>query len=331
MKAAQLIKIGEPLSYTDCEAPDINPDQALVRLNAAAINHRDIWISKGQYANIQTPCILGSDGAGVVEKVGAYVSEDWLHKEVIINPNRNWGQNERYQEKSYGILGMPSNGTFARYVAVSADRLHEKPNYLSFEEAAALPLGGLTAYRSLFTRGRLQKGEKVLINGVGGGVAQLAFQFALAAGAEVFVTSGSKEKRQMAIQKGAKGALSYKTEKWGKLFLKEYGSVDLVIDSAGGDGFAQFLYVLKPGGRVVLYGGTKGAIQNLSPQIVFWKQLDIMGSTMGSDQDFEDMVAFVRQHEIVPQVCKTFELEEVNEAFSFIEAQKQFGKVVLVT
>ena len=196
-------------------------------------------------------------------------------------------------------------------ITVNPDRLHDKPAHLSFEEASALPLAGMTAYRALFTKGRASKETKVLINGVGGGVALFAFQFAIAIGAEVFVTSSSEEKINKAIELGAKGGINYKIEKWSKQFMKEFGRVDVVIDSAGGDGFAQLARICKPLARIAVYGGTRG-MSAFSPQDLFFKELEIMGSTMGNDQEFGQMVELVNTHQIKPVVDSVFGLADHN-------------------
>lgn len=329
MIAAVLEEIGKGLAVSNIEKPTLLQDEILVEILASAINHRDIYISKGEYAAIKTPCVLGSDGAGKIVEVGNSSLNHHLGKEVIINPNNNWGDNENFQSSNYHILGMPSYGTFAQFVKVKIDRVHPKPNHLSFEEAAALPLAGLTAYRAVFTKGNLETGQKVLINGIGGGVAQFAFLFAKAAGAEVFVTSGKTEKLQASKDMGADKGYNYTDTNWYKKLNAEVGGVDLVIDSAGGEGFGNLLKIMNPGGRLVTYGGTKGKVTNLSPQILFWKQLNILGTTMGSDEDFKNMLAFVSEKKIKPTVDKVFALANINEAFEYVSAQKQFGKVVI--
>src|ERR1700744_3965338 len=193
MTALVLTGKNEPVAIkelTDCKA---GPGEAIVRVPAAALPPRDVWIQKGQYAGLKYPIVPGSDGAGVVvEGSGA---ADWVGKEVIIDPALDWGGSAVYQDPgNFRILGLPDDGTFAEYVKVPVRNLVEKPAHLSFEAAAALPLAGGTAYRALMTRAQVRAGEKVLITGIGGGVALFALQFAVAAGAEVVVTSGSADK-----------------------------------------------------------------------------------------------------------------------------------------
>ncbi len=307
-----------PLAYEDVALPAPADGQFRVRLKAAALNHRDNWITKGLYPHIRENIILGSDGCGEHEG-----------REVILNPNRNWGDNQRYPAAEYLILGMPDHGTFAEEIVIDADRLVAKPSHLSVQQAAALPLAGLTAYRTLFSRCQLKKGEKVLISGVGGGVALFALQFAIAAGAEAWVTSGKPEKIEQAVKLGAAGGANYKDDQWARAFKKEAGGFDVIIDSAGGSGFADLVKLTNHGARIGLYGGTCGEWQKVSPQIVFFNQLDIMGSTMGSDQDFNDMVSFVEQTKLVPVIDSTFNLQQGNEAIARMDKGEQFGKIVL--
>lgn len=329
MKAAILKDKNQAFSIEEVETPTPKAREVLIKIFAAAFNHRDLWIQKGQYAGLKFPIILGSDGCGVVEAVGAEVSSDWVGKEVIINPSFNWGKDERFQAKEYKILGLPDNGTFAEYVVVPQTNIYAKPQHLSPEEAAALPLGGLTAWRALFSRGKCAAGNKVLISGAGGGVAQFALQFAVAAGAKVFVTSGKSEKIARAISLGAIDGINYKEENWHKNLKEKYGDFDVIIDSAAGAGFANFIDLAKPGANIVFYGGTAGNITELNPQKIFWKQLNILGSTMGSTYDFESMLAFVNHHSLKPVVEKIFSFEQAQTAIEQMAKGGQFGKIVL--
>ncbi|GAB3535119.1 zinc-binding dehydrogenase [Pontibacter brevis] len=330
MKAVTLKETGKPLEIINKAKPQPGEGEVLVQVKAAALNHRDVWIQHGQYANIQLPALPGSDGAGVVAEAGAGVDESWIGREVIIDPSTGWGSNPRAQGRDFKILGMPQEGTFAEYVKVPVGNLHEKPQHLSFEEAAAVPLAGVTAYRALFTRCDLQAGERVLVTGAGGGVALFAVQFAVAAGAEVWVTSSSEEKIERAKALGAKGGISYKAADWGRQ-LKEQaeGGFDVMIDSAGGEGFAQLIRIANPGARIGNYGRTAGMIKELNPAEIFWKQISINGTTMGTAQDFADMVQFIKEKKIQPVVDKIFSLEEAEQAFRRMDEGKQFGKIVL--
>lgn len=305
------------------------PGEALVRIRAAALNHRDVWIGKGKYAGIRLPAVLGSDGAGVVEQVGAGVDAAWLGRQVMVNPCLDWGMHPEAPADGWRILGMPDAGTFADYVKVPAENLAEIPAGLGFEEAAALPLAGLTAYRALFTRGDLKPGEKILVTGVGGGVAQFLMQFALAIGARVYATSGSPEKLARALQAGASGVANYKVAGWGEALLEAGGPFDLIVDSAGGPGFSQLLDVARPGGRVVFFGATAGNPPEMPQRKVFWKQLSLLGTTMGSPGDFAAMVKLVEGRKLRPAIDRVYPMEQGAEAFRRMDAGEQYGKIVL--
>ena len=329
MRALVLDAIDSPPSCREADKPSLGQGEALVRIAAGALNHRDIYISKGQYPGIVTPIILGSDGCGVVEETtdGAH---DWVGQEVIINPSLSWGGDPRIQGPDFSILGLPRAGTFAEYVTVPIENLALKPAHLTAEQAAALPLAGVTAWRALMTRGAMQAGERVLISGVGGGVALFALQFALAGGAEVYVTSGSEEKIARAMELGARGGVLYSESGWRKKLSAEVPSgFDVIVDGAGGDGFGELARLLGPAGRLAFYGGTRGKWPEILPQHLFFRQVAILASTMGSPQDFEAMVAFVTQHEVVPVVDQCFALADGSSAFAHLNSGKQFGKVVL--
>lgn len=337
MKALVITEKNAPLTVKEVADPKAGTGEIIVRVHAAALNHRDVWIQRGQYAGLKYPVVPGSDGAGVVVEIGPETvgppnaaHGNWLGKEVIIDPSLYWGRSPAYQDpKTFRILGLPDNGTLAWYVKVPVENLIEKPAHLSFEEAAALPLAGVTAYRALMTRARVQPGEKVLITGIGGGVALFAFQFALAAGARVYVTSGSDEKLDKAMAMGATGAVNYKNAGWVEQLRELAGDIDVTIDGAGGDGMGDLLDLAAPGSRVVFYGATRGNPSNLVVRRIFWKQLNVLGSTMGNPDDFEAMVRFVGQQRLHPIVDRVFALEEGEAAFRWMEGEKQFGKIVV--
>jgi NADPH:quinone reductase-like Zn-dependent oxidoreductase len=252
-----------------------------------------------------------------------------------VNPSFGWTESLWSNSPEFQILGMPENGTFAEKVCVPVSQIVAKPSHLDFRHAAALPLAGLTAYRALFTRAGLKSGENVLISGIGGGVALFAFLFARAAGANVYVTSGSEEKISRAKSLGAVSGFNYKTPEWDKAVkamfkAKGIHGFDVSIDSAGGPGFATLIELASPGGRIAVYGATAGDPPTLPQRRIFWKQLSILGSTMGSPTDFEDMLRFVEKHRLQPPVSDhVFTLSEGNAAFAAMHAAEQFGKIVL--
>ncbi len=319
MKALVLVGKDEALAYQDRTMPVHTEGGVLVKLAAAALNHRDVFIKKGLYAGLKYPTILGSDGAGTTEK----------GKEVIINPLINWGDDPRVQSKNYRILGLPDDGTFAEYIVVETQYLNPKPEHLTFEQAAAVPLAGLTAYRALFSRCQAQEGNRILITGIGGGVALFALQFAVACGLETWVTSSSNEKIQKAMRLGAKGGFNYRTEGWTQTAFTEADGFDCIVDGASGSGFSDLIKVAKPAARLCIYGGTGGPLSGISPQSIFYKQLIIMGSTMGSPQEFEAMLQLIDKHKIVPVIDEVFVLSDGNAAFKKMDEGKQFGKLVL--
>jgi NADPH:quinone reductase-like Zn-dependent oxidoreductase len=329
MKALVLHELKQPLRIE--KRPDLEPrtGEVVVELKAAALNRRDYWITRGMYPGVKTPIALGSDGAGVVTKLGDGVAHHWSNQQVIINPGWNWGDDPAAQSGQFRILGMPDDGTFATHVRVPASYLHAKPEHLDWHQAAALPLGGVTAYRAVFTQGGMKEGETVLISGIGGGVATFALQYAVAKNASVYVTSSSQEKIDRAVALGAHAGFDYRSDDWPKQFMSEYGTADLIIDSAGGDGYAQLIEVAAPGGRIVNYGATAGPPGKLDLFKVFWKQLHLIGSTMGSPDDFAAMLELVTTYEIEPVIDEVFPLAEGNTALERMRDSKQFGKIVL--
>ena len=330
MKAIVLNDIEDPLSIQDVPVPSIGPDEVLVELKAAGINKRDWWIWKGQYAGLKYPIILGSDGCGIVNAVGSNYPQSWQGQQVVIYPASDWGDKETHQHKDFKILGLPENGCYAQYVKVRGEMLYPKPDYLSFTQMAAFPVAGLTAYRALFVRGNWQPGDKVLISGVGGGAGTFALQFAVAAGAEVWVTSGSEDKIRRAKELGAAGGVNYSKQDWVASLADLAGSFDVIIDSALGDGFKGLISLAGQGARVVFFGGTAGNLPPLNGRPVFWKQINILGTTMGSPRDFEQMLSFIKKHEIIPVIDEVFELADAQKAITKMNpGSTRFGKFVL--
>lgn len=326
---ALTIQPNNQIQFVDKEKPSVGKGQVLVKLKAAALNHRDQFIREGKYPGIKPGVTIGSDGCGTVEEIGEEVEKSWLGKEVIMNPNINWGEDIRVQGSEYSILGLPVDGTFAEYVLVEADRLAPKPEHLSIEEAASLPLAGMTAFRALFHHGKLSETDTVLISGVGGGVAQFAMQFAIHAGAKVYVTSSKTEKIEKAISSGALGGFDYKDSNWSKEAKKEAGGFDLVIDSAGGDQINTLIKLMKPAGKIVFYGATNGMPSNLDVFRMFWNQITLQGSTMANDDEFQSMVQYVGQRNIKPIVHSVTPFEKAVEAFDAMRDGAQMGKLVL--
>jgi zinc-binding alcohol dehydrogenase/oxidoreductase len=329
MKAALFKGKDHPLTVEDVKKPKPIKDQVLIKMKYAALNHRDLWLMKEQAQHFPNGIILGSDGSGVVEDVGEDADPLLVGAEVVINPSLDWGNNTIVQGDAFRILGFPDNGTFAEYMVISKKYIFEKPEHLSFEEAAAVPLSALTAYRALFSKARLRAKEKVLITGIGGGAALWVLQFAVAYQARVYVTSGSEEKLKRAKELGALAGFNYKDPEWAAKAQKETGGFDIIIDSAGGDQFSKLIELALPGGRIVNFGRTAGNITDISTRLLYWKQLSIHGSTMGTRDEFLSMLDFLESRNLKPVMDKTFPLKDIGQAFQRMEQGDQFGKIVL--
>ncbi len=329
MQALVFTGVNQPLRWE--QRPDLVPreGQVVVELKAAALNRRDYWITCGQYPGLRAPAILGSDGAGIVGQVGRGVPSSWCDRHVVLYPGINWGEHPSAQGPEFRVLGMPDDGTLATVVAVPVASLFARPAHLDWQQAAALPMAGLTAWRALFVQAQLQPEQRVLITGVGGGVATCALQFAVAAGAEVWVTSSSSRKIQHAISLGARGGVDYRDGDWAPTLRERSGPLDVILDGAGGAGYAQLIDLAARGGRIVSYGATAGRPTELNLHKVFWKQLHLTGSTLGSPDDFAAMLDFVEQHHLRPVVDQVFPLDDANRALQRMAESGQFGKLVL--
>jgi zinc-binding alcohol dehydrogenase/oxidoreductase len=328
MRALQISAINQ-LAVTVVDDPLASPGEVVIAIQAAALNHRDVWIKRGDYAGLKFPCIPGSDGAGNVVAVGGGVDPAWIGREVIVNPAFDWGAHERAQDAKFSILGLPRAGMLAEKIAVPVGQLSLKPAHLSWEEAAALPLAGVTAFRAMMTRAELTGNERVLISGIGGGVAVFALQFAVAHGAAVWVTSSSEEKIARAVALGAKGGINYTKLGWATDAVKAVGRFDVIVDSAGGDGFEQLVDLAAPGARLVFYGATRGNPPGLPMRKIFWRQLSLLGTTMGSPADWEAMTKFVALHRLKPVVSDVVPFDRAVEAFDLMEQGARFGKIVV--
>ncbi|MCP2261782.1 zinc-binding alcohol dehydrogenase/oxidoreductase [Streptoalloteichus tenebrarius] len=303
--------------------PAVGEHDVLVELRAAALNHRDLFIVSAR-SEADSRLVLGSDGAGVVRAVGSAVRAVAVGDEVIVNPSLGW---ERADEAPAvpQVLGGPTDGTFAQFVTVPARNVAPRPSHLDWTEAAALPLVGLTAYRALFTRGGLRSGEHVLLPGIGSGVATFALLLAKAVGAEVTVTSRSEEKRRRALELGADAAVDSAGD-WADRLSRP---ADLVVDSIGSATFESCLSALRAGGRLVTLGATTGADVRLSLRRFFLEQFSLLGTSMGSAEEFAAMLAMVDQHRLRPVVDRSYALADAPTALADLAEGRQFGKLVL--
>jgi len=320
----------DALHFGSAPEPKLAPGEVRVSLRVAALNHRDLWILRGKYAGLKWPIIPGSDGAGVVSAVGEGVSLTLLGREVIINPAFKWGDAVAAQSEAFSILGLPHDGTLAEAVCVPAEQLAPRPPHLDWCEAAALPLAGLTAWRALVTRAQVRAGERVLISGIGGGVALFALQFAVALGAEVWVTSSSPAKLARAGELGARGGFLYTRSDWAREAVAQTGGgFDVIIDSAGGSGFDTLIDAAAPGGRIAFYGATCGNVPEFALRKVFWRQISLLGTTMGSTADWAVMLDFVNWHKIRPIISARYPLAQTAEALALMERGGQMGKIAI--
>jgi NADPH:quinone reductase-like Zn-dependent oxidoreductase len=298
-------------------------------VHAAALNRLELWVKMGAYGELPFPIVAGSDGAGVIVATGETVNPRLRGAEVVINPVLGWGESDLSPGPELRILGLHRPGTFASFVNVPADCAMPKPAHLSFREAAALPLTGVTAYRALFVRAALRRGEKVLIHGVGGGVGAIALKLAAAAGASVAVTSGSDEKLALAKSLGAAQAVNYRHDDWVTRLQREVGGFDVVLDSAGGSGLSKLVELAAPRARIINVGVTRGLMGELDLLAFFGKELSLLGSLMGSPRDFSNLLKKVSDWQIRPVIGEVVALDAVNEALHALERGEQFGKLIL--
>ncbi|MEH7246016.1 zinc-binding dehydrogenase [Neobacillus niacini] len=327
-----IVKPGEKMAglfYEDIEIPRPGPNEILIRLNTAAINRRDVFIRLGLYPNIQVPSIVGSDGAGIVSELGSDVKEFKLGDEVVINPTINWGENPDVHSSSFSVLGLPLDGTYSQYIKIPSENVFPKPKHLSWEESAAIPLAGITAYRAIVSKGEVKAGDSVIIPGIGGGVATFALQIAAAKGAKVYVTSSSDEKLEKAMKLGAAGGINYRSKDWVKKLKEMSGGADLSIDSIGGETFNELISLAKPGSRIVTLGATLGPVSNLVMPRIFMKQLKIMGTMMGNPKEFSAMLKLYENNNLKPSIDMVYPLEEVDSAHKRMYDGKHFGKIIL--
>jgi NADPH:quinone reductase-like Zn-dependent oxidoreductase len=326
VRAVRIHEDGGPdvLVLEEAPDPELGPAEVLVRLRASALNHLDVWIRKG-LPSVPKPRILGADGAGVVEALGEGVSGFELGERVVLNPGIEVGDGRIH------VIGEHGDGTNAELIAVPATNVHPIPEGLSFEEAAAFPLVFETAYRMLVTRAGLREGEWVLAWGIGGGVSTAALAIAQALGARVLVTSSSDAKLERARELGADATVNHATGDVKAAVQEATGGrgIDVVVENVGEATWATSLQVAAPGGRVTVCGATSGPNPPAALHRIWWKQLSILGSTMGTGEDFAGAYELVASGRALPVVDSVLPLEEIRAAHERLEAGEQLGKIVL--
>lgn len=332
-----------PLSKISIPSRAPKENEVVVRMHAAALNHRDLFIRQHLYPAIGFGIPLFADGCGVVTSAGdSSNARSWLNRRVVINPGTGWRDAPEGPEDptGYKILGgtkVNALGTGVDELVIDAGELEEAPSHLNSLQAAALPLAGLTAWRATMTKsGNAKPGRNLLITGIGGGVAIFALQFAVSAGANVWVSSGSSGKIVHAQEMGAKGGVNYKESGWEKklhgMLPHERKWLDAIIDGAGGDVVDKGARLLKAGGVISQYGMTVGPKMSWNMGAVL-KNVELRGSTMGSRKEFGEMVRFARETKLVPIISKVSHdldnLEGLDGLFEEMKKANQFGKLVL--
>jgi NADPH:quinone reductase-like Zn-dependent oxidoreductase len=339
MKAVIFYQHGgvEGLRYEDVREPVIAENEVLLRVKATALNHLDIWVRRG-VPGVNLPHISGSDVAGVVEKIGANVKRIQPGDRVVVNPSLSCGRCMYCQMGEdplcveFKILGEQTDGGYAEFCKVPEINCLRIPEGFSFEEAAAAPLVFLTAWRMLVSRAKVRPGEDVLVLGAGGGVASAAIQIAKLCGARVIATASTDEKLTRAQQLGADLLINYKKTEFDKEIWKltHKRGVDVVVENVGQATWKQSLKALARNGRLVTCGATTGPVGEVDIRLLFWKQLQILGSTMSNQREFNEVMQLIWARQLKPVVAKTFPLKDAAPAQQMLENRDVFGKLVLI-
>ncbi|MCA0968985.1 zinc-binding dehydrogenase [Halobacillus litoralis] len=314
----------EGLSVQNVEEPSVSENEVKIKVKAAGMNRRDVAVVTKRHKGASEPLIPGSDASGIVVKTGEHVTRFAVGDEVIVNPGLGWKHNSDAPPEGFEIVGLPDHGTFAEYYTCTDEHVEKKPGHLSFEEAAVLPLAALTAYRALFTKGKLKEGQTVMLPGIGSGVLTCALLFAKAVGARVIVTSRSEEKLSKAKELGADVAVLTEHD-WAEELKGE--TVDLLLESIGKATFEKSLGIIRKGGTIVTFGATTEDEVTFNIRQFFYGQYQLLGSTMGSAEELKEMLTFVEEHQIKPQLDRTFNLDDYQHAFQYIQQSENFGKI----
>ena len=341
MKGVRIYEHGKSnkLIYDDLSEPVIEPGKIKIQIKAASINHLDIWVRMGfPRLPVHLPIILGSDGAGTIIEIGSDIDEYNVGDDVLVQPGTfcrvchhcKTGKENYCLE--YGILGETENGTQADYVVLKPVNVHLKPDHLTYEEAASMPLVFMTAYQMLIKRAKLQPTETVLIYGGSSGVGSAAIQICRELGAKVIATAGNDEKCGYSEKMGAHHSLNHNQDKWldeVKNITNQRG-VNVVFEHIGSATWNQSQKILAKGGRIVTCGATTGAEVNINLAHLFMKQHSILGSTMSDIQSFNEVMNKISEKKYTPIIDKIFPMKDIRLAHEYIEERQQMGKVIVV-
>ncbi len=338
MKAVILKDFGDldVLEYTEINEPKITPNEVLVKIKAVSLNHIDIWIRKGINIRPKLPHILGADISGIVVDVGSEVKNVKIGDEVILAPAISCNLcyecisgNDNFC-KSYSILGEHVWGGYREYINIDHRFVFKKPNNLNFIESASFILVSLTAYNALVRRGNLNRNEIILIMSAGSGVGSVAIQIAKKLlNAYVITTVGSDEKIGKAYDIGADYVINWKRQDIVEEIKNKFGRIDMVLDHTGKMHLNNLIKILKNGGRIVTYGATSGHLAEIDLRHIFYRQISIIGSTMGKRSDLFKIIKYYEEGILKPVIYKVLPLKDAREGHSIIESGEVFGKVVL--
>lgn len=324
------------VSFEEVATPKPRPTEVLLRVGATSLNHLDLWVRRGLPFDIPLPHIGGSDLAGSVEAVGTEVSSEWIGKRVVVDPSVAYGWYDQAalplaNTAPFQVIGEHTQGGMAEFAVVPSANLVALPDHVSYEAAAAGALAGVTAWRGLMSRGELRAGERVLVTGGSGGVSTMAIQFAAAAGARVTAITSSPDRVDRVIALGAETAYNRTEVGWEKALWKgtEKRGFNLCLDSVGPALWPILIRSMAVGGRLVTYGATTGHEARMDLRQVFWKQLSILGSTMGSPAEFRQAMALVFQGDVAAPIHTVMPLAQAQDAHALLEDGQIFGKIVL--
>lgn len=321
----------DQLEYTDIPDPVVGPEDVLVRVHAVALNHLDLWVRRGAIPDLRLtlPHIGGSDIAGIVEDVGSNVTELWIGSHVVVNPCLISDPSDPFPEMS--IIGEHTPGGFAEYAVVPVENIVPMPRECTFTDIAATPVVFQTAWRALVYRAQVRPGESVLIQGAGGGVASAAIQIAKMCGAYVYATTSTPEKMQRARDMGADEVINYREEDVLKSVMQitDKRGVDVVVEHIGAETWETSMRALVRGGRLVTFGASSGGMAQTNINMLFWKQLSLIGTTAATHAEFREVMDLIFDGRLKPVIDRVMPLSDGREAQRILETGDQFGKIVL--